>query len=57
MVAHLHGRLSDAGELMAVLLEVGQIAQNEDLGHARRIETTVYNDAAAVVERRAQQAA
>ncbi len=57
MVAHLHGRLSDAGDLMAVLLEVGQIAQNEDLGHARRIETTVYNDAAAVVERRAQQAA
>jgi len=38
MVAHLHGGLGNAGDLMVVLFEVGQIAQDEDLGHARRIE-------------------
>ena len=51
VVAHLHGGLRDAGDLAAVLLEVGEVAENEDLGKAGRIEIVVDDDAAALVER------
>ena len=34
VVAHLHGRLSYAGNPVAVLLQVGQIAQHENLRQA-----------------------
>jgi hypothetical protein len=32
MVAHLHRGLSDSGHLMTVLLQVSQVAQDEDFG-------------------------
>jgi hypothetical protein len=35
VVAHLHGGLGDAGNLMAILLEVGEIAEDKDLGQRR----------------------
>ena len=38
MVAHLHGGLGHAGNLVAVLLEMGQVAEDKDLGQTRRIE-------------------
>ena len=46
VIAHLHGRLGHAGNLVAVLLEVGQVAEDKDLGQARRIEPVVDQDAA-----------
>ena len=51
VVAHLHGGLGDAGNLVAVLLEVGQVAEDEDVREAGRIEAVVDEDAAAPVER------
>ena len=50
VIAHLHSGLGDAGDLMAILLEVSQVAENEDLRQARRIELVVDDDAAAAVE-------
>ena len=36
VVAHLHGGLGDAGNMMAVLLEVGEVAEDEDIGESWR---------------------
>ena len=36
VIAHLHGGLGNAGDLTAVLLEVSQVAEHEDLGQAGR---------------------
>ena len=57
VIAHLHGGLGDAGDLAAVLLEVGEVAEDKDLGQRGRIEAVVDQDAAAAVEWRAQQLA
>ena len=58
VIAHLHGGLGHAGNLMAVLLEVGQVAEDKDLGQSRRVEPVVDDDAAAAIKthfgRRAQ---
>ena len=35
VVAHLHGGLGDAGDLVAVLLEVGEVAEDEDIRAGR----------------------
>ncbi len=54
VVAHLHGGLRDAGDLVAVLLEVGEVAEDEDFGQGRRVEIAVDDDAAALVDRGAE---
>ena len=54
MIAHLHGGLRDAGDLLAVLLEVGEVAEDENFGKAGRIEVAVDDDAAALVSRCAE---
>ena len=38
VVAHLHGGLRDSGDLVAVLLKVGEVAEDEDFGKARRVQ-------------------
>ena len=48
--SHLHSRLRDAGHLVAVLLEVGEVAGDEDIGQAWGIEVVVDQDTAAFVE-------
>jgi hypothetical protein len=55
VVAHLHGGLGHAGDLVAVLLEVGQVAEDKDFRQAGRIEPVVDFNAAAAVEWRAKQ--
>ena len=57
MIAHLHGRLGHAGNLVAVLLEMGQVAQDENFRQARRVEPVIDDHAAALVGWRAQQLA
>ena len=54
VIAHLHGGLGYAGNLVAVLLEVGEVAEDEDFRQAGRIEPIVDEDAAALVDRGAQ---
>ena len=54
VVAHLHSGLGDARDLAAVLLQVSEVANDEDFGKTRRIEIAVDNDAAAFVERSAE---
>ena len=50
VIAHLHCGLGDAGDLMAVLLEVREVAEDEDIGQASRVERAVDEDAATAVE-------
>ena len=50
VIAHLHGGLGDAGYLMAILLEVSEVAENEDIQQAGGVELVVDDDAAAFVE-------
>ena len=57
VIAHLHCRLSNAGNLVAVLLEVGQVAKDEDIRHGGGIECGVDRNAAALVQLHAQQLA
>ena len=57
IIAHLHGGLRDARNLLAVLFEVGEVAEDEDFGEAGRIEIAVDDDAAAFVGRRTKRLA
>ena len=57
VIAHLHGGLGDAGDLVAVLLEVGQIAADEDFPMAFGVEGAVHEHASAFVCGHAQQLA
>src|ERR1700748_1566719 len=54
MVAHLHGGLRNAGDLVAVLLEMSEIAKDEDLRKIGRVELVVAEHCAALVSRRAE---
>ena len=49
VIAHLHGGLGDAGDLMAVLLEVGKVAADEDFRMALGVEGAVHEHASALV--------
>ncbi len=51
IIAHLHGGLRDAWDLMTILLEVSEVAEDEDFRQAGGIEIVVDNDAAAPVDR------
>ena len=55
--SHLHGRLGDAGKLPAVLFHVGEVAADEDLRVAGRVEVLVDEDGASAVGLEAQQLA
>jgi hypothetical protein len=57
VVAHLHGGLGDAWNLMAVLFKVGQIAKDEDVGQASGVERSVDGDTASAIESRAEELA
>jgi hypothetical protein len=43
VIAHLHGGLSDAGNLTAVLLNVGEVAADENFGMALRLRVLLTN--------------
>src|SRR5215469_745526 len=47
--SHLHRRLSDAGNLFAILFDMSQVATDENLRMAGRIEKLVHDDTTAAV--------
>ncbi len=54
MVSHLHRRLRHARNLLAILLEVRQVAEDEDLRHAGRIQSVVDKNAATFIDGRSK---
>ena len=57
MWSHLHGGLGDAGDLVAVLLEVREVAADEDFRMAFGVEGAVHEHASALIRGHAEQLA